>query len=88
MLDYSIRGLITPSISHEFYGWTDRGGSSSMVLEPRFWVQFPPVTQYSAAYISPSLAYTGPAGTTAPEREHVAPTTAAHTQEGKRWIIA
>jgi hypothetical protein len=29
MLDYSIRDIIAPSRSPGFYGWTDRGGSSS-----------------------------------------------------------
>jgi hypothetical protein len=27
MLDYSIIGHLAPSISHEFYGWIDRGGA-------------------------------------------------------------
>jgi hypothetical protein len=40
MLHYSIRGPLTPFISPVFYGWTGRGGSSSMVPEPRSWVQF------------------------------------------------
>jgi hypothetical protein len=35
VLDYSIRGLLIPSISHRFYDWIDQMGSSSMVLEPR-----------------------------------------------------
>jgi hypothetical protein len=44
LLDYSIRGPLTPSISPEFYGWTDRGGSSSMILKSKSWVQFSLVT--------------------------------------------
>jgi hypothetical protein len=27
MLDYSIRGPLDSSISHEFYGWIGRGGA-------------------------------------------------------------
>jgi hypothetical protein len=27
MLDYSIKDSLAPSISHEFYGWTGRGGA-------------------------------------------------------------
>jgi hypothetical protein len=83
MLDYSIRGLLVPSISPEFYGWTVRGGSSSMALEQRSWVQFPPATQFFVARIPPSLAPAGPAGTVASEREQEAPTAMAHTQEGE-----
>jgi hypothetical protein len=30
MLNYSIRGSLAPSISPKFYGWIDKGGSSSM----------------------------------------------------------
>jgi hypothetical protein len=41
MLDYSIRGLHTPSISPVFYGWTGRRGYSSMISKPRSWVQSP-----------------------------------------------
>jgi hypothetical protein len=29
MLDYNIRDPLTPFILPEFYGWTDRAGSSS-----------------------------------------------------------
>jgi hypothetical protein len=29
MLNYSIRGPLAPSISHKFYDWIGRGGSSS-----------------------------------------------------------
>jgi hypothetical protein len=83
MLDYSIRGLLVHFISPRFYSCTGRGGSSSMVPEPRSWVQFPPVTQFFAARIPPSLASAGPAGTAAPEREQAAPTAAARTQEGE-----
>jgi hypothetical protein len=31
MLDYSIIGPLTPSISPVFYGWTGTGGSSSNI---------------------------------------------------------
>jgi hypothetical protein len=54
-----------------------------MVPEPRFSVQFPPVTQFYIARISPSLASAGPADTTAPEREQLAPTVTAHTLKGE-----
>jgi hypothetical protein len=67
-------------------GLTD-GGSSSLVPEPRSWVQFPPATQFSAARILPSLASAGSAGTATFERKQTAPTTAAHTQEGECWTI-
>jgi hypothetical protein len=63
-------------------------GSSSMVSELKYWVQFPPATQFSAARIPPSLASAGPAGTAASEREQAAPTAAARTQEGECWTIA
>jgi hypothetical protein len=33
MLDYSIRGPLTPSISPRFYGSTGRGGATGMVSE-------------------------------------------------------
>jgi hypothetical protein len=59
-----------------------------MVSEPRSWVQFPLVTQFSAARIPPSLASAKPADTAAPEREQAAPTATARTQEGECWIIA
>jgi hypothetical protein len=59
-----------------------------MVSEPRSWIQFPPVTQFSAAHISLSLASTGFTGTAAPEREQAAPTAAARTQERECWTIA
>jgi hypothetical protein len=32
MLDYSIRGSLTPSISPESYGWTDRWGSRGLAI--------------------------------------------------------
>jgi hypothetical protein len=86
MLDYSIKGLLTPSISPGFYGWTGRGGSSSIVPEPRSWVQFSSTMQFSAARIPPSLVSAGPAGTTAPERERQQ--AVARTQEGECWTIA
>jgi hypothetical protein len=63
------------------------GGSSSLVPEPRSWVQFPPATQFSAARIPPSLASAGSADTAMPEREQATPTAAAHTQEGECWTI-
>jgi hypothetical protein len=88
VLDYSIRDFLAPSISPVFYGWTGREGSSSMVSEPRSWVQFPLATQFFAARISPSLASAGSIGTAAPEREQAAPTVMAHTQEGECWTIA
>jgi hypothetical protein len=53
-----------------------------MVSEPRSWVQFPPATQFSATRIPPSLAFAGPAGTSATEREQAAPIAAARTQKG------
>jgi hypothetical protein len=87
MLDYSIRVPLASSISPVFYGWTDRGGSSSMVPESRSWVQFPPVTQFFAVRIPPSLASAGPAGMATPEREQAAATDATHTQEGECWTI-
>jgi hypothetical protein len=62
--------------------------SSSMVLEPRSWVQFLMAAQFFATRIPPSLASTGPAGTAAPEREQAAPTAVTHTQEGEYWTIA
>jgi hypothetical protein len=40
MLDYNIRGPLAPSISPRFFGRTSRGSLSSMVPEPRSWVQF------------------------------------------------
>jgi hypothetical protein len=83
MLDYSIRGPITPSISPEFYGWTDRGGSSSMIPELRSWVEFPLATQFPAACIPPSLASVGPTDMTAAEREQAAPITVTRMQEGE-----
>jgi hypothetical protein len=61
---------------------------SSMILELRSWVQFPPATQFFAARIPPSLASAGPIGTAAPEREQAAPTATAHTQEEECWTIA
>jgi hypothetical protein len=53
--------------------------SSSLVSEPRSWVQFPPATKSSAARILSSLAFAGPTGMATPEREQVVPTTAAQT---------
>jgi hypothetical protein len=35
LLDYSIRAPLAPSVSPRFYGWSGRGGFSSMVPEPR-----------------------------------------------------
>jgi hypothetical protein len=61
---------------------------SSMILEPKSWVQFLPVTQFSAARIPPSLSSARPIGMVVPEREQTAPTTTAHTQEGEYWTIA
>jgi hypothetical protein len=58
--------------------------SSSMVLEPRSWIQFlpPPLphthTKFSAAHIPPSLASVGPIGTAAPEQEQEMPTSTVH----------
>jgi hypothetical protein len=46
LLDYSIRTPFTSSISLGFYGWTGRGRPSSMVPEPRSWVQFPPAMYF------------------------------------------
>jgi hypothetical protein len=46
LLDYSIRDSLTHFISTGFYGWTGRGGSSSMVSELRSWVQFPLVMHF------------------------------------------
>jgi hypothetical protein len=60
---------------------------SSMISEPRYWVQFPPTTQFSVVRIPPSLASAGPVGTAGPEPEQAAPTATAHTQEGECWII-
>jgi hypothetical protein len=88
MLDYSIRGTLAPSILPGFYGWIGREGSSSMVSEPRSWVQFPLATQFSVARISASLASAGSVGTAAPEREQAAPTATARSQEGGCWTIA
>jgi hypothetical protein len=79
LLDYSIRGSLAPSISPSFMVALTEEVLSSMVLEPRSWVQFPPATQFSAARIPPSLASAGPAGTAAPEREQTAPIAAART---------
>jgi hypothetical protein len=55
---------------------------SSMVPESRSWVQFSSATQFSAARIPPSLAFTEPIGTVAPKREQARPTATARTQEG------
>jgi hypothetical protein len=76
LLHYSIRGSLTPSISPGFYGWTDSRGFSNMVSEPRSWVQFSPIMQFSVRCISLSLAS---AGTTAPKREQATPTVVTHT---------
>jgi hypothetical protein len=46
MLDYSIRAPLAPSISLGLYGWTGRGESSSMVPEPKSWVQFLPAMHF------------------------------------------
>jgi hypothetical protein len=46
VLDYSIRGSLTPSMSPGFYGWAGRGGSSSMAPELRSWFQPPPPVMY------------------------------------------
>jgi hypothetical protein len=46
VLDYSIRDHLAPFISPMFYGWTDRGGSSSMVPELKSWVQFLSTTHF------------------------------------------
>jgi hypothetical protein len=53
--------------------------SSSIVLELRSWIQFPPATQFSVVRIPPSLASAGPAGTATPEREQAAPIVVART---------
>jgi hypothetical protein len=63
------------------------GGSSSMVSKPRSWVQFPPVTQFFAVRIPPSLASAESADTAAPEREQPVPTAATHMQEEECWTI-
>jgi hypothetical protein len=52
-----------------------------MIPEPMSWVQFSPTTQFSVVRIPLSLALAGPTGTTASEREQVAPTAVTHTQE-------
>jgi hypothetical protein len=83
MLDYSIIGPFTHSISSGFYDWTSRGGSSSMLSEPKSWIQFPLTKQFSAARISLSLGSAGPTGTTAPKQEQASPIVSAHMQEGE-----
>jgi hypothetical protein len=52
---HTVGGMLEPDkwppasyISPEFYGWI---GSSSMVLEPRSWVQFPPVTYFLSLHV-------------------------------------
>jgi hypothetical protein len=88
MLDYSkIATLALPYHLGFMVGLAEEV-LSSMVPEPRSWVQFPPATQFSAACIPPSLASIGPAGTAAPEWEKAAPTATARTQEGECWTIA
>jgi hypothetical protein len=69
LLDYSIIGP-SPLPYHLSFmvGLVDEV-PSSMVPEPRSWVQFPPVTQFSVAHIPPSLAFVGLVGTAALERE-------------------
>jgi hypothetical protein len=63
-------------------------GPSSMISKPRSWVQFPPITQFFAAHIPPSLASAGPVGTAVPEQKQTTLTAAAHTQEEEYWTIA
>jgi hypothetical protein len=63
-------------------------GPSSMVSEPRSWVQFSPSTQFFTARIPPSLVSAESTGTTTPEREQTAPTAATRTHEKKYWTIA
>jgi hypothetical protein len=83
MLDYIIRDPLAHSISPEFYGCTGRGGSSSMIPELRYWVQFFLATQFPTACIPPSLASVGPTGTAASEWEQPVPITVARTQEAE-----
>jgi hypothetical protein len=64
------------------------GGYSSMVSEPRSWVQFSPATQFFAMRIPLPQVSTGSADTAASEREQAAPTAVTHTQEGGCWTIA
>jgi hypothetical protein len=87
-LDYSIRDSSPLSYHLGFIVGLAEGVPSSMVPEPRSWVQIPPVTQFSVALILPSLASVGPVGMVAPEWEQAAPTVAARTQEGECWTRA
>jgi hypothetical protein len=48
ILDFSIRGPLTPSISPRFYGWIDQG-VSSMVSEPEVFVSISSVYAFSSA---------------------------------------
>jgi hypothetical protein len=83
MLDYSMRGPLTPG----FFVRLAEEVPSSMVPEPRSWVQFSPTTQFSATRIPLSLAFVEPTGMATPEQEQVAPTVTARTQEGEYWTI-
>jgi hypothetical protein len=60
MLDYSISGLLVPSISLGFYDWTIRGGSSSMALEQRSWFNSPRLHNFSLRVFHPHWRPLGP----------------------------
>jgi hypothetical protein len=53
MLDYSIRGHLAPSISHELYSWTDRRGIQHGIRAIRSWVQAL-ITHISLRIITPA----------------------------------
>jgi hypothetical protein len=88
MLDYSISDSSPLPYHLSFMVGLAEEMLSSMVPESSSWFQFSPVTQFSAARISPSLASIGPVGTVTPEWEQAAPTAAARTQEEECWTIA
>jgi hypothetical protein len=83
MLDYSIRDPITPSISPVFYGWTGRGGALYHGIRVEVLDSIPPVTQFSAARIPPSLASVGPTCTATSEQEQATPTAMTPHAGGK-----
>jgi hypothetical protein len=68
MLDYSIRGPLAASISPGFYGWTDRGGSSSTTTTIRS-------SQLRSDYLHGWIVVVCPQETSSPSRPimHIAP---------------
>jgi hypothetical protein len=68
VLDYSIRASSTLSYHLSFMVELVYEVPSSMIPEPRYWVEFSLTMQFYVACISSSLASIGPAGTTASEQ--------------------